>query len=233
MLRHRIFTAAMLALMFTGKAHSQGAVAQPDSGRPVLPAPGTLIHSATPETRTPLAAADTMSPELHSDDPGLPGKSLLTAYGISLLGTVLPFVAGAAIPVDGTSGDAAAVVKSSLLLGGLLAGPSAGQIYAGSYGRAGVATAVRTAGFMTGIYGLSRTTLFCEDCSEDKYAGAWIVGGFVVYVGGIVYSLYDEGEAVEHYNSKLRDKDTFGWAPTWAPGPAGSTRTGAMAWMRF
>jgi len=179
------------------------------------------------------------NPEFRDPSLRYPGKSLINAYGWMLLGTVIPVAISTAIPVDGTSSDASAVAKSLLFFGGFMIGPSAGQIYAGSYGRSALAVAVRTAGFAMFLRAfILSEPFFCSGCgesrdSDDSMVAAWFVGGVVVYAGGLVYSMFDQEKAVARYNAKLRGEGAFGWTPTLVPGPDGSLRTGATAWMRF
>jgi hypothetical protein len=195
-----------------------------------------------PPTDTSGTSDAAGNPQFPNANPRYPGKSLLNAYGWMLLGTAIPVAAATAIPMDGSSGDASAVTKSLLFFGGFIIGPSAGQFYAGSYGRGALAVAVRTAGFAMVLRAMSLSEpMFCVMCgesdgsdgSDDSMVGAWFVGGIVVYAGGLVYSMFDQEKAVERYNAKLRGNGAFGWTPTLVPGPDGSLRTGATAWMRF
>ncbi|MEO6096418.1 MAG: hypothetical protein ABIW76_12225 [Fibrobacteria bacterium] len=220
MSRHSLFAAATLFFIFTHRIEASTPL------EAFQPTSLSMVNSR-PDTAG--------NPEFRNANLRYPGKSLLNAYGWMLLSTVIPLAAATAIPVDGTSGDAAAVTKSLLFLGGFTIGPSAGQIYAGSYGRGAFAFAVRTAGFAMLFHGLGRSPQFCDGCddSSEFSAGAWMVSGFLVYVGGVVYSMYDQEKAVERYNEKLRGDGAFGWIPTLEPGRDGSLRTGATAWMRF
>jgi hypothetical protein len=197
--------------------------------------PPEASEPASPSVEKPRPDPS-VNPEFQNAKPQYPGKSLFHAYGWMLLGTAIPLAASTVIPVDGTSGDASAVAKSLLFAGGLLVGPSGGQIYAGSYGRSALAVAVRTTGLAMILRAWSLSEpIFCSDCgdSDGSMIGAWFLGGIVVYAGGVVYSMYDQEKAVERYNAKLRGNGAFGWSPTLAPQSDGSLRTGATAWMRF
>ena len=71
-----------------------------------------------------------------------------------------------------------------------------------------------------------------DNCSANT-GGASTSLGLIAVVGGTLYSMIDAAMAADRYNAAQAKNSAFGWSPTWAPGPDGSARTGAMAWMRF
>jgi hypothetical protein len=163
-------------------------------------------------------------------------KSQATALAWSVFGTAVPLITATAL-----SGKGNPALENTLLLSGLLVGPSLGQFYAGSTPHGLLALGIRGAGGFVGLYGIAMMIgeSFCDmdsdsdtDCSEKAGPPLAVIGLFT-YMAGAVYSLYDAGAGVERYNAHLNQRETFGFAPVLVPGREGSLKTGAVAWMRF
>lgn len=183
------------------------------------------------------------APQTVTADPSTesPRKYQGTALAWSLAGTLAPILLAGAVEASSGKGDGG--LSLSLYAGGLLLGPSLGQFYAASPARGLLSAGIRTAGGLLTFYGFGEA-LGKDRCREDNDEGSardcggyhgeiYMAAGLATYFAGVVYSLYDDGQAVERFNAKHGDKEVFGWAPTLAPGLDGSLRPGALAWMRF
>lgn len=170
-------------------------------------------------------------------------KSYRAAYAWSILGTTAPVLL--ASQVSGSYQETSKRMAVGVMLGGLLAGPSMGQFYAGSPVGGFLGFGIRGAGgFITGLGYIFRlgedlcsgTEEFeeeDEDCDEDNVGRALLAVGALTYIGGTLFSLVDAGKAVERHNDRQNQPRVFGWSPTLAPGAQGNLRSGATAWMRF
>jgi hypothetical protein len=159
------------------------------------------------------------------------------AYTWALLGTAAPFLFGIAILGHGPSPGKGTV---GFTLVGMTVGPSLGQFYAGSQGRGLIGSAIRGSGLLMAGIGLDRA--LSDPCKHDPDgdtpcdeagAGELMTLGLLTYAWGTLYSLIDTRFAVDRFNAKLAKGADFGWSPLLVPGPEGSTRTGALAWIRF
>lgn len=162
-------------------------------------------------------------------------KSEGMAIALSVLGTAIPVLVGNRMSGGGD-------LAGSLMVGGMVLGPSLGQFYAGSLGRGMLGTGIRTVGAVMVLQGTVYIldNLFCEEgegngCNESEVDAATplLIFGTATYLGGAIYSLLDAAWAVKRYNSRLDDKRGFGWSPTLAPAPLGGLKPGVLAWMRF
>ncbi|MDQ3001185.1 MAG: hypothetical protein M3Y08_07985 [Fibrobacterota bacterium] len=160
---------------------------------------------------------------------------MLTAYALGIGGTVLPVTA--AIMMSNLSNDNGALM-GTLVLSGLMIGPSLGQFYAGSIGQGFGGLGIRALGgllTMTGLV-LAIGEAFCtedegHECNDGSDGTGFFILGAVTYIGGVVYSLVDTRFSVDRYYA--RKEDSYGLAPVLVPQGDGSIKTGATAWMRF
>jgi hypothetical protein len=168
-------------------------------------------------------------------------KSGGVALAWSLAGTIAPIVLAGL--VEGPSSHGNEGMAFALLAGGLFVGPSLGQFYAASPFQGLLGAGIRTTGGLLTLYGISEA-LAETNCHEDNeegahrdcggyHGGVYAAAGLATYFAGFIYSLYDDTQAVGRFNARHGDKEVFGWAPTLGPGPDGSLRPGALAWMRF
>lgn len=166
---------------------------------------------------------------------------MLTAYALGIGGTVLPITAAIMLSnlPNGNGNDA---LIGSLVLSGLMVGPSVGQFYAGSVGQGFAGLGIRAVGGLITIAGLATIIgdAFCgfddsegeeSRCDEQSDGGPLLILGLATYVGGVVYSLVDTRFSVDRHFR--RRQDSFGVAPVLVPQGEGSIKAGATAWMRF
>ena len=186
------------------------------------------------ETNAPPSPPAAVAP-----DPG-PGES--QARTLAWTGTLVPIAIGA---VSASSGNLDALIIGGLVSAvGLTFGPSAGQFYAHSPGRALGASAIRGLGGGLAFAGLAMwiDESFCgfdEDGFEpadrsvcgEGYGAATMVVGTLILAAGTVFSITDAAPAVRRYHE--RSRPSVGWSPTLNPGPDGRLSAGATAWMRF
>lgn len=175
--------------------------------------------------------------------PPVPSKSLETAYLLAVGGTSLPLALG--FVIYNKSGRGFALATGDILaLGGLLAGPSLGQFYAGSpwHGLGGVLVRTVAAGLVTvgmnsfldmigcgmvqDVAGPSST---CEEAGRYSYL---IPLGAAVYVGGLAYSAADTRRAVLRAPHRHRRHD-LSWRPTLKLDGRGGLQSGALAVLRY
>jgi hypothetical protein len=163
-------------------------------------------------------------------------KSKAVAHLSSVLATAAPILLAAQLSSSTHGGSEGWV--GGLAIGGLLLGPSAGQIYAGSQSGAWLGVGIRAGGMLLTWLGVGQFagSLFCsseeeEDCDPPPTAIPLLVAGIDIFIGGTVYSVINAGRTVDRVNeSRSR---VFGWAPTFSPAPQGGMRAGAIAYMRF
>lgn len=193
--------------------------------------------------RTPMHDSD--SRELTPKDRGKTETFEQPEYksrGIAFLWSV----AGIAAPVSlaayissSTHGGSEAWV-GGLAAGGMLLGPSLGQVYAGTPKGAWIGAGVRTGGAFAAMHGLvlMLDDMFCstEDggaCDDNVLALPLYMAGCITYIGGTIYSFVNAGRTVERYNESQSRLGIIDWSPILAPGAQGGIRTGAIAWTRF
>jgi hypothetical protein len=128
-----------------------------------------------------------------------------------------------------------------LLLGGLAAGPSAGQWSLGSGLQGGLGTLIRVPGMFLVLAGVAQSvgSAFCgmdfggnsddSQCPEDD-GGREIRTGICIYLAGALYSLIDIPFAAQR---KQERESRFGLSPILLPGAGGGTSQGLVAWARF
>lgn len=194
-------------------------------------APGTALVAAASDSsvRSIAAIAD-------------PGPSESKARSLAWAGTLVPLGIGAASAATGNLD--ALIIGGIVSAVGLTFGPSAGQFYAHSPGRALGATAVRGLGGGLAFAGFVMWVdeAFCgfdEDGFEpadrsvckEGYGSATMLVGAILLAGGAVFSITDAAPAARRYQE--RRQASLGWSPTLKPGPDGRLSAGATAWMRF
>jgi hypothetical protein len=181
-----------------------------------------------PRDSTPAPEADI---PVQAPSGNLPHKSGFTAFGFSMAATILPL-----LPLTLSSGTGQELV--ALGFAGLIAGPSAGQFYAGTPlgGLAGMS--IRGLGTYLALSGIS-DNLGSRSCRQDdgqdceQGSDGKILLGFAMYAGGVMYSLIDAGLTIGRYNAGREEAAGFGWTPTLVAGSGGALKTGATAWIRF
>jgi hypothetical protein len=161
----------------------------------------------------------------------------------SIASTLVPVIAAMEISQSSDDGHNTSLINW-LTIGGLLAGPSAGQFYARAPGQAVLGMGIRGAGALLFLSGAAQAigSVSCgmsfggdggsQDKCDDHDGGGLMLLGFATYLGGTVYSLVDGGFAVTRYLNR-QSESQFGWSPVVSPGKGGSSRTGVAAWMRF
>lgn len=139
-------------------------------------------------------------------------KSRGVLYGLA--STALP--AGLGALVDGDAGAA-------LIAIGVIAGPSAGIVYAGDYGRAGKGLGIRTAGAGIATVGALIYLLESLEVEGNQPVGNFLIAGGLSLTG--MSALYDifiaSPKAVERYNEKL-EKDEIELNPWMNPETGGA-----------
>jgi hypothetical protein len=128
-----------------------------------------------------------------------------------------------------------------LILGGLAAGPSAGQWSLGSGLQGGLGTLIRVPGMFLVFAGIVQSigSAFCgmdfsgdsndTQCPEDDGRGK-IKAGAIIYLAGAAYSLIDIPFAAQRRHER---QSRFGLAPILLPDTRGGTSQGLLAWARF
>lgn len=165
----------------------------------------------------------------------------VTAVALSLGGTVLPLLAASAIS-DRSDNDENQGLVISLVLGGILLGPSAGQFYAHSPGLGLVGAGVRGLGGYIALAGAAQAMagFGCgmsfggepEECDEGGDGGGTILLGLLIYTGGSLFSLAAIPSAVDRQHQRMQSA-AFEWAPTLDLSRSGDVRPGAKASLRF
>ena len=150
-------------------------------------------------------------------------KSPGTAMVWSGLGTLAPIVLG--LSLASLSDDA--TFPFILIAGGLTVGPSLGEFYAASPYRGWLGIGLRMAGEFAFVY------VAAKSAPGNGTGHPVAILGLATYLGSTVYSLYNASAAVTRYNSARRTRAELGWSPILIPGTDGSTRTGALAYLRF
>ena len=165
-------------------------------------------------------------------------KSRGIAFLFSVVGIAAPVTLAAHIS-NSTQGGSEAWV-GGLAAGGMLLGPSLGQVYAGSHKEAWIGAGVRTGGAFAAMLGLSMVVddLFCsteagEDCNDSPLGLPLYAVGLVSYVGGAIYSFVNADRSVERFNESQSRLGVIEWSPLLTPGKDGSMRAGALAYVRF
>lgn len=128
------------------------------------------------------------------DDPSQSGAGLEAAPGLSQTGAVLLSL-GATAGAVGLGVYAPNVVQddgvaAALIVGGLLVGPSVGNLVQGEYRDAAVGTGLRVLGtsLVTAAFASSFMNNGLTDSQANLAAGAAVVG-MVAYLGGSVYDV--------------------------------------------
>ncbi len=123
----------------------------------------------------------------------------------------------------------------ALILSGLVAGPSFGQYYAGSYRQGIWATGVRLLGigmalpsYMRYVEDLNRTGASRQHSDFVSDMGG--TGG-LIFLTGIIYSWVDTYFAVKRANEKFKPQ-RFGFSPELLPTNDG-LKPGLLAWAKF
>ena len=165
-------------------------------------------------------------------------KSRGIAFLFSVVGIAAPVSLAAHISSSTHGGSEAWV--GGLAAGGMLLGPSLGQVYAGAHKEAWIGAGVRTGGAFAALLGLRMVLhdAFCstedgEDCDDNALGLPLYAAGVVSYVGGTIYSFVNADRSVDRYNESQSRLGIIEWSPTLAPDTQGGIRTGAIAWTRF
>lgn len=194
------------------------------------------VSEGDPAPASNATAFQTREPRHSSELPDY--KSVGAACAWSILGTAAPMLLASQLS-DSPQGESDGLT-GSLILGGLLVGPSLGQFYAGSpvggflgFGIRGAGGFMTVLGFIHSFWGRFCSGSEDESCGENNAGSALLTVGVLTYVGGTLYSLIDAGRAVERHNDRQNQSRVFGWSPTFAPTPQGGVRTGALAYFRF
>jgi hypothetical protein len=163
-------------------------------------------------------------------------KSHAVAYFSSVLATAAPL--SLAAHLSGSTHGGSEGWVGGLAIGGLLLGPSAGQIYAGTQSGAWIGVGIRAGGLLLTSLGLSEfsKSILCssedgQDCGSPAIAVPLLVAGTVTFIGGTVYSVINAGRTVDRVNE--RRSRVFGWSPIVVPAPQGRMLAGALAFLRF
>jgi hypothetical protein len=135
-----------------------------------------------------------------------PVKSHLAAYAWAVGATVLPMAYYAYAGFNQHYGYKRAI-PLTILGTGLVVGPSAGQFYAGSWGKGLVGVGIRVAvvpvgALVGGIMAIAADNEPFNDLAAFG-AGMLLVGG-AGYIVGTVYSMKDTPRAVERANERAR-----------------------------
>lgn len=165
-------------------------------------------------------------------------KSRGIAFLWSMAGIAAP-VSLAAYISNSTHGGSEAWV-GGLAAGGMLLGPSLGQVYAGSHKGAWLGAGIRTVGALSASQGMALLSedLFCstedgDDCDLNIMAVSLFTVGIYAYVVGTVYSFINADMTVERYNETQSRLGVIDWSPILAPDFQGGIRAGALAYLRF
>lgn len=167
-------------------------------------------------------------------------KSESVAFGLSTVGTLVPLgILAGSIKAGSANGLAIGSV-------GLAIGPALGQLYGQAFGPASVGIGIRAAGAGLAMIGIRTSINDCfggpdksdSDSPEPSHCGESLgatmaVSGMCLLVIGTLYGLTDAAESVRRFNARPPAPVALGVAPTLLPGPDGSLRTGAVAWVRF
>lgn len=166
-------------------------------------------------------------------------KSEAVAYAWASGGTLALLAAGAGL----TANTSAVGTGLLVMAGGLVAGPSLGQYYAGSPAQARVGMAIRGLGLGMVLLGIAQG-FELGHCSHlhnlgpadlncgDENGSILRILGTLTLGSGLVYSLVDTHYAVERHGRRI-GRAAFGFSPALALGPEGRLRPGGRAWMSF
>ena len=166
----------------------------------ILPSLGFLflLVAATPraEERSGGAATGFADTSRIALEPiGRPEKSQLVAHGLAVAGTAIPLLLLYAPPKS---------LEGIQMLGGisLVAGPSLGQIYAGSQGTALAGSLIRVLG---GVLIAASSAVGCLGSASEDCGGDGSLGRTILYAG-IAYSFFETKFAVDRANERARDR---------------------------
>lgn len=153
-----------------------------------------------------------------------------TAYTYLVASTVIPFAAGLGLALSSDNRFLAGT-GGVLMLGGILVGPSAGEFYAGAYGRGALGISLRTLGGVVLVAGALTGIGSCIDkdpCTDDHSGRPAVALGSILLLGATAFSVIDT-----HYAALPNEEHAsrIGLTPTLALG--GGLRPGLAAWARF
>ena len=161
-------------------------------------------------------------------EPETPAKSMWAAYAWTLSGPGLIVAPGVIMGYD--------PLAYTLIVLGLVTGPSFGQYYAGSYRQGIWATSVRLLGTGMALPGYIR---YVEDLNQtgasrhqSDFVSNMMVTGVLILETGIIYSWVDTYFAVKRANEKLKAQ-RFGFSPELFPSNDGGLKPGMLAWAKF
>ncbi len=131
----------------------------------------------------------------------VPGqKSEVVAVGLSLAATAIPITAGFLVESDENN-----VAVWTLMVPGIIVGPSVGHFYANQWRRGLITTGVRLGILGAGIIAFNVAVSDDED-SWDEFGDALSVGGITI-IALTVHALYDIAvaqESTKKYNESLK-----------------------------
>lgn len=163
-------------------------------------------------------------------------KSEAVAYGWAVGSTLLPTLLGIGIistiqPEDGNpyAGMGQIFLGGLVISGGVIVGPSIGQFYAGSIGKAFIGMAIR---IFVPILAISLIPESRRDLNGNEKAAITLTA----LSPGIIYSLFDTHYAVKRFNERARAKRTttsFDLYPTLSRTANGGLGAGMMARVGF
>ena len=176
-----IATAAIaLALPATTALAQTSATAADDPSQLLAPAAGLLQQPEIPEL-----------------------KSEGAAFSLSLLGTLIPMLAGFAM-AGSDSYDASGETGAILIYTGLYIGPSLGFFYAGRTGRGLASCGLRNGiGLVTlvGAFAICGPMDYCDD-SEAGVAAVMLLGGAIGVLSSAIYDIATIQRTVRERNEK-------------------------------
>jgi len=164
------------------------------------------------------------APEVWADGADLKDPS--RARLLSTTATLVPLaVAGAVATIPRGRSQARDVVSGILATAGLLAGPSAGSIYADNWSRARRGMLIRTGGGALALAGVTVLAASAFGGGDDRMgvAGHLVFGsGAAVVVGSAVYDIVRSSvRSVEEHNEAVRTSRSVSVTP-WMPGEGGA-----------
>jgi hypothetical protein len=163
----------------------------------ILTASPVLAQPGASPVLAPMAGAP-MAGEPMAGEP-MEAKSEQAAFGLSLLGTVAPFV----VTVAAASTDQPELALAGAI--GMLVGPSLGHWYAGRYATGGLL--MRGAGVALVLGGLVQALddLGCDGSCGGSDGETLAIAGAAVFVGGTLYDLATAGRAAREWNERHLD----------------------------
>lgn len=140
----------------------------------LVPALAAAQPAVTAPGAAPLPAAEAPAPA----DPYSPATALALSLGATAAGYMTIAL------VHEVDDNDTAIALGWAAAAGIGLGPTVGHWYQGDVVTRGLG--LRAAGTVAFIYGLSEADLFCDDCSDNDFAGAMMVGGLLAFGAGTI-----------------------------------------------